>query len=97
MLQYSFVFISPDCVYRTAVIFIKSTKNNGLYLLNIYLISVGVQWTPAVQDAAFFSEAVRVAYGTKELITYEDHVNMQKVKKCNSPTDYSHKVARKLH
>ena len=96
MLQYSFVFMSPDCMYRTVAIFIESTTNNGLYLLNMYLISVGVQWTPAIQDASFFSGAVGVAYGAKKLVTYEDYVNMQKVKECNSPNDYSHKVARKL-
>ena len=65
MLQHSFALMSRDCVYRTIVIFIESTKNNGLYLLNIYLIAVGVQWTPAVQEAAFFSGAVGVAYGAK--------------------------------
>ena len=59
-------------------------------------MAIGVQWAPAVQDAAFFSKAVEVAYGAKILVTYEDHVNMQKVKECNPPTDYNHKVARKL-
>ena len=51
---------------------------------------------PSRSRCFFFWGAVGVAYGAKKLVTYENHVNMQKVKEYNPPTDYSHKVAKKL-
>ena len=49
---------------------------------------------PIRSRCCFFLVQLELHVGQK-IATYEDHVNMQKVKECNPPNDYSHKVARK--
>ena len=44
---------------------------------------------------AFFSGEVKSCIWGTKIVTFEDYVNMHKVKECNHPNDYSQKVARK--